>query len=106
MGRINRARFLVGELTDRNPNVFYELDVAHALSKDVILLTQSMDFVPFDLKSLRCLTYEFTSRGIQRLEKVLSATVTALMKIVQASVFTYRQEQSVINETGAGARPA
>lgn len=79
--RINRARFLVAELTDRNPNVFYELGVAHALSKDVILLTQSMDFVPFDLKSLRCLTYKFTPRGIKSLEKALSATITALMKI-------------------------
>src|SRR5262249_31328667 len=30
---INRARFLVAELTDRNPNVFYELGLAHAISK-------------------------------------------------------------------------
>jgi len=79
--RINRARFLIAELTDRNPNVFYELGLAHALSKDVILLTQSMDFVPFDLKALRCIQYEFTPRGVQILEKGLSATITALMKI-------------------------
>jgi len=78
--RINRARFLIAELTDRNPNVFYELGLAHALSKDVILITQSMEFVPFDLKSLRCITYEFTPRGIQKLEKGLSATISAIMK--------------------------
>src|ERR1017187_7776210 len=52
--RVNRARFLIAELTDQNSNVFYELGLAHAISKDVILLTQSMDFVPFDLKALRC----------------------------------------------------
>lgn len=79
--KINRSRFIIAELTDQNPNVFYELGLAHALSKDVILLTQSMDFVPFDLKVLRCILYEFTPRGIQKLEKNLAATITALMKI-------------------------
>jgi hypothetical protein len=79
--KINRARFLIADLTDRNPNVFYELGLAHAISKDVILLTQSMDFVPFDLKALRCITYEFTPRGVQSLEKGLSGTIAALMKI-------------------------
>lgn len=78
--KINRARFLIADLTDQNPNVFYELGLAHAISKDVILLTQSMDFVPFDLKSLRCIIYEFTPRGVQSLEKGLSGTIAALMK--------------------------
>jgi hypothetical protein len=78
---INRARFLVAELTDRNANVFYELGLAHALSKDVILLTQSMDSVPFDLKALRCICYEFTPRGVQKLEAALAATIDALVKV-------------------------
>ena len=78
--RINRARFLVADLTDQNPNVFYELGLAHAISKDVILLTQSMDFVPFDLKTIRCIVYDFTPRGIQRFEKTLNETIAALMK--------------------------
>lgn len=77
---VNRARFLVAELTDRNPNVFYELGLAHAISKDVILLTQSMDSVPFDLKALRCICYDFTPRGVETLEKALSATIEVLIK--------------------------
>jgi hypothetical protein len=40
---INRARFLVVDLTQRNPNVFYEVGLAHALGKEVLLLTQTMD---------------------------------------------------------------
>jgi hypothetical protein len=78
--RINRARFLVAELTCQNPNVFYELGLAHALSKDVILITQSMDFVPFDLKTIRCIVYDFTPRGTQELEKALAKTIAAVMK--------------------------
>jgi len=78
--RINRARFLVAELTHQNANVFYELGLAHALSKEVILLTQSMEYVPFDLRTIRCLCYEFTPRGTKKLEKDLAATIEALMK--------------------------
>ncbi|MGA7768039.1 MAG: Hsp70 family protein [Candidatus Sulfotelmatobacter sp.] len=78
--RINRARFLIAELTDQNPNVFYELGLAHALSKDVILITQSMDFVPFDLKTIRCIVYEFTPRGTQDLQKALAKTIAAVIK--------------------------
>jgi hypothetical protein len=78
--RVNRARFLLAELTGQNANVFYELGLAHALSKDVILVTQSMDFVPFDLKAIRCIVYEFTPRGTQALEKKLAEVIAALMK--------------------------
>lgn len=78
--RINRARLLVAELTDRNANVFYELGLAHAISKDVVLLTQSPDFVPFDLKALRCVLYDLSPAGAQKLEKGLAATIRAIVK--------------------------
>lgn len=78
--RVNRARFLVADLTRQNPNVFYELGLAHAIGKDVILLSQSMDFVPFDLKSNRIIVYEYTPRGVKKLEEELAKTVDILMK--------------------------
>lgn len=78
--RINRCRFLIAELTDQNPNVFYELGLAHALGKDVIIITQSMNFVPFDIKSLRCIVYDVTARGTKKLEADLRATIDAVMK--------------------------
>jgi hypothetical protein len=78
--RINRARFLIADLTDQNSNVFYELGLAHALSKDVILLTQSMDFVPFDLKAVRCLVYDYTPRGMEKMQATLRITIDTVMK--------------------------
>ena len=71
----NEARILIAELTGRNPNVFYETGVAHTVGKEVILITQSMDDVPFDLKHLRCIVYEYTPRGTQTLEENLKNTV-------------------------------
>jgi hypothetical protein len=78
--RINRARFFVAALTGQNSDVFYELGLAHALSKDVILITRSMDDVPFDLKTIRCIPYDFTPRGTRKLEKTPAETIAALMR--------------------------
>lgn len=71
----NQARILIAELTGRNPNVFYETGIAHTVGKEVILITQSMDDVPFDLKHLRCIVYEYTPKGIKTLEENLKNTV-------------------------------
>lgn len=54
---IQKARFVVADLTDRNVNVFYELGLAHALEKEVILIANSVDCLPFDLKSQKCISY-------------------------------------------------
>jgi hypothetical protein len=78
--RINKARFLIADLTDRNPNVFYEVGVAHAISKDVILLTQSMGDIPFDLQSLRFIVYEYSPRGMVEFEKKLRSAILALLQ--------------------------
>jgi nucleoside 2-deoxyribosyltransferase len=48
--QISKADLIVADMTGRNPNVFYEVGYAHALSKQVILATQNADDIPFDLK--------------------------------------------------------
>lgn len=55
---INDAKIIVAELTTRNPNVLYELGLCHAIGKHVIMLSQSVDDLPFDLRSLRCILYD------------------------------------------------
>jgi hypothetical protein len=48
---------IVADLTGANPNVYYELGIAHALNKNVILLTQDIKELPFDLRSYRVVSY-------------------------------------------------
>ena len=71
----NEARLLIAELTGKNANVFYETGIAHTIGKDVVLITQSMRDVPFDLRHLRCIVYEFTPRGTYLLEQNLENTI-------------------------------
>ncbi|MCH7926652.1 MAG: hypothetical protein IID03_01500, partial [Candidatus Dadabacteria bacterium] len=48
--QINKADIIISDMTSRNPNVFYETGYAHALDKRVVLLTQKIEDIPFDLK--------------------------------------------------------
>jgi hypothetical protein len=57
LGGISTAEFIVADLTDNNPNVFYELGIAHATTKNVLLLTRDIQTVPFDLRNLFCAEY-------------------------------------------------
>ena len=57
LDKIRSSDLIIADLTYLNPNVFYELGLAHAFRKPVLLLTQSIDEVPFDLKSYRLLEY-------------------------------------------------
>lgn len=53
-----KAKIVLAELSGRNPNVFYELGLAHALAKPAILVTQTVEDVPFDLRALRVIVYD------------------------------------------------
>ena len=57
---INDATVLVAELTSKNPNVFYELGLAHALRKPVVLVSSNEEDVPFDLRHIRVIVYDQT----------------------------------------------
>ncbi len=68
---IRQARFVIADLTGQNANVFYELGMAHALEKDVILLAQDVSDVPFDLRQMNIIEYAAILPLRQRLPEVL-----------------------------------
>lgn len=76
---INQARLIIADLTTRNPNVFYEVGIAHTLGKEVVLVTQTMDDVPFDLRAIRCIVYSLELDGPQKLEKDLVRTISSIL---------------------------
>lgn len=64
---ICEAEFIIADLTGRNPNVFYEVGLAHVLGKYTILITQSLEDIPFDLKSIRIIQYKLEPQGLKKL---------------------------------------
>jgi hypothetical protein len=51
------ADIVIADMTGRNPNVFYEVGYAHALDKRVLLLTQDVNDIPFDLSNYPHIVY-------------------------------------------------
>lgn len=60
---IMAAAVCIADVTGRNPNVSYELGMAHALGKPVLIITQDVKDIPFDYKHLRAITYDPRSFG-------------------------------------------
>jgi hypothetical protein len=86
---IHAARVLVAELTGRNPNVLYELGLAHALYKPVVLVSSNKDDVPFDVQHVRVIYYEKEDPfwGQKLIEKVAENILSALQNPRDAVLF-------------------
>lgn len=56
-----KARLVIANVNSRNPNVMYELGIAHALNKNVIIIADSENNMPFDINSRRILFYRSNS---------------------------------------------
>ena len=77
---INSACVLVAELTSRNPNVFYELGLAHALKKPVVLVSSNEEDVPFDLHHIRVIYYDVNDPfwGSKLIDKIAENILSAI----------------------------
>ena len=76
---IATSKVVVCDLTGKNANVFYEAGIAHTLGKEVVLLTQSADDVPFDLRHLRYIHYLGNAEGIANMTQQLRQRLTQLL---------------------------
>lgn len=75
---INSSTIIIADVTNKNPNVMYEIGLAHTVGKPVVIISQSIDDVPFDLKHYRCILYEYTPRGCVDLEEKMFNTLRFL----------------------------
>jgi hypothetical protein len=64
---IDESKVVIGDCSGRNPNVFYEIGIAHTLGRNVVLITQHMADIPFDLRHLRAVEYLPNNEGLARL---------------------------------------
>jgi hypothetical protein len=74
------AQVIVADVTHRNPNVFYELGICHTLGKEVIIITQNSNDVPFDIRHRRYIEYSPKALSTLkiRLEKTIQTVVVRI----------------------------
>ena len=79
--QVQKSTVLLADLSDKNANVFYELGLAHAAGKPVVLTAPKIEDVPFDLRHLRVIVYDI--REPNWAEK-LAKSVTEFLKNAKA----------------------
>ncbi len=78
--QILRADLVIGDISGNNPNVFYELGLAHANGKAVIFMTQeSPQNAPVDIRQFEFIEYDL-SRHEDLLAKIDNAIQSFFMK--------------------------
>lgn len=83
---INKSRCVIVDISDRNPNVFYELGICHTVGKDTIIICDEDSFkndynnqFPFDISGLNTIVYKNRGAGMERLKEELSHIIQAVL---------------------------
>lgn len=58
IGRIRESDLIVADLSGHNPNVFYEVAVAHGYERPIIHMITAGETMPFDIADQRAIFYE------------------------------------------------
>ena len=81
---LNEARFLIVDLTEQNPNVFFELGIANTLGKQLIAIHKKESMgdarLPFDVRVRRTLFYEDTAAGSASFQDDLRKHIQAILR--------------------------
>jgi len=82
---IHQSRICIADVSGKNPNVLYEVGIAHTLDKTTILLSQSVEQIPFDLRAFRVVLYDM--KKIKRARENLVSAIQEILgerKLVEA----------------------
>lgn len=85
---ISRSEIIIVDLTQKNPNVFYELGIAHSLRDEnaIILLTQNINNIPFDIRHWPVIKYS---------NENIPALKVALKNKIQVCLAETRQDEFI-----------
>jgi len=76
-GIIN-ASAIIADASERNPNVNYELGIAHTLRKPTIIIAHEHEDIPFDYRHHRSHVYTLSSSGCSTLAAVLRQSLSTI----------------------------
>lgn len=78
------APIVIADLSGKNPNVLYEIGIAHTLGKHVIPISQHIDDIPFDIRHHRTLIYLNNGEGRAKLKEGIESRLNYLRDKMKA----------------------
>ena len=86
---IRNSDIVFGDITGNNSNVYYELGLARALGKSLIVATQTPDDVKFDLVPRRFIPYDNSEEGIKKLKRTIKRWIKTIImnRLNESNVF-------------------
>ncbi|PSU66553.1 hypothetical protein C9J20_13755 [Photobacterium phosphoreum] len=70
------ANIVIAVIDGRNPNVFYELGLAHALGKTVVMVSGGLEDIPFDIQSQRMVLVDWDNKdSIEKIRKSIAESM-------------------------------
>lgn len=83
---ICKSRFVIADVSLKNPNVFYELGICHTIGKEVITICDESSLqddyngkLPFDIQSRRTIFYKNSGSGPKKMVEDLKNTVRSII---------------------------
>jgi hypothetical protein len=79
---LNTADFVIADITGRNPNVLYELGIAHTLAKPVLIISKNAGDIPIDLSTRRVILYGQSEENWQAdLELKVTQAISEIIRV-------------------------
>lgn len=74
------AELVIADLTGHNPNVFYELAIAHGFQKPVVHLSEGGERPPFDVQDMRVIPYTLDLDGAEEATAAVKASADRALR--------------------------
>jgi hypothetical protein len=75
---IVESPLVIADLTDRNPNVFYELAIRHAIKKPVIQMIRKDNPIPFDVAVTRMIQFDLDVESVDNAKRELEGQMRSI----------------------------
>lgn len=97
---LDKSELVIADITEHNPNVFYEMGYRARTKKPIIHLKSKGENLPFDINTIRALEYDLTDLdSVEEIKKRLTKTIESF----NYSEFTDVSEKEESNDSVSSA---
>lgn len=89
IGALAQSECMIADISDRNPNVYFELGLAQAMGKGIVLISdeQLAKDVPLDIQGLMIISYSTNPKSMKNLTSMIQRSLEEFRKFPRNPVY-------------------